>query len=204
MSLWYNRTAWNLTGFLLLLAWFSLLNGWRLTLLVLSAAAVHELGHLLALKLVGGGPVRLELSPFGAVMRISGLGLSYPRELAAVLAGPGANFLMGGALLLAGPAHETAAGANWVLGCFNLLPAAPLDGWRAMQLVLSWLLGPDRGAAWASALGGAGGILLGSGILWLMLRSGGNLWLLPAAAGVGAAGVRTWLSSGESGKIRGS
>ena len=184
MSLWRDRPLWDLLGLLLLLSWFCLLNGWRTTAALLSAALLHEAGHWTAVRLLGGGPVRLRVSPFGAVMESDGLRLSYAGELAAVAAGPGMNLLGGVLLPLALPeaAGSMAAGANWVLGLFNLLPAAPLDGWRALQLLLCWRLGPDRGAAW-SAAGGAVGTLSVLGLLvWLMAASGGNAWLaLPAA-----------------------
>ena len=37
-------------GFLLLTGWFAVSCGWETTLLVLGAAALHELGHILYLK----------------------------------------------------------------------------------------------------------------------------------------------------------
>ncbi len=39
-------------GVCLLLGWFVLVNGWRLAGLVLSAAALHELGHYVVLRLL--------------------------------------------------------------------------------------------------------------------------------------------------------
>ena len=187
-----ERRWWDLLGLGLLLSWFCLLNGWRTTAVLLSAALVHEGGHWAALRLLGGGGVRLRLSPFGAVMEPDGLRLSYGRELAAVLAGPGVNLLWGLLLplVLPGPLGTEAAGANWVLGLFNLMPAAPLDGWRALQLLLCWRLGPDRGAAWSAVIGTAGTLALLGQLLWLMAASGGNVWLLPPAAGMAVSGVR--------------
>ena len=52
--------------------------------------------------------------------------MSYGRELAAVLAGPLANLLA--AVLLGWLGYPVSAGANAVLGAFNLLPVSPLDG----------------------------------------------------------------------------
>ena len=40
-------------GFLLLTIWFAAVNGWRLLFMILGAAAVHELGHLWMLRLLG-------------------------------------------------------------------------------------------------------------------------------------------------------
>ena len=191
MSLWRSLKSWNLLGFCLTAAWFCLLNGWPVTIILLLSAAVHELGHWLTLRLLGGKTVGFSLSPFGAELLEEGL--SYPRELLAVLAGPGVNLLCAALLTLPpwpAPWREMAIGANAVLGCFNLLPAAPLDGWRAIQILLCWTLGPDRGEWGAAIIGGTGALLLMAAILWMMAGSGGNLWLLPAAVGVGTAGVR--------------
>jgi len=191
MSLWRSGGAWGLLGLGLLAAWFCLLNGWRATAAVFSAAALHELGHLLAVRLLGGRTEGFSLSPFGGELRAAGL--SYPGELAAVLAGPGAN-LLACLALAALPARTeagyTALGANLALGVFNLLPAAPLDGWRAWELFFCWVLGPDRGVRWANLLGMLGSAALTAVILWLMVQSGGNVWLLPAALGTALGGVR--------------
>jgi len=191
MSPWRNGKAWGLLGLGLLAGWFCLLNGWQATAAVFSAAALHELGHLAAVRLLGGRTAGFTLSPFGGELRAAGL--SYPGELAAVLAGPGTNLLA--CLVLAALPASTEAGytflgANLVLGVFNFLPAAPLDGWRAWDLLLCWLLGPDRGGRWASVLGALGSAVLTLGLLWLMVRSGGNVWLLPAALGIALGGVQ--------------
>ncbi len=192
MSPWRNGGAWGLLGLGLLAGWFCLLNGWRAAMAIFSAAALHELGHLAAVRLLGGRTAGFTLTPFGGELRAAGL--SYPGELAAVLAGPGTNLLtclvltsLPSALTELG---YTFLGANLVLGVFNLLPAAPLDGWRAWELLLCWLLGPDRGGRWSAALGGLGSAALTLGVLWLMVRSGGNIWLLPAALGIALGGVR--------------
>lgn len=175
-------------GACLLVGWFAAVNGWALTALVLSAAALHELGHLTALKLLGGRVTALRLSVFGAEMRVDGAGLSYGKELAAVLAGPLTNLLAG--LVLAWCGCPAAAGAHLVLCAFNLLPVRPLDGGRALYLAAAWLAGPstaERIACWA---GGTTALALGGLVLWLIGRTGGSLWLLPAAFGLLAAALR--------------
>lgn len=191
MSPWRNAKAWGPLGLGLLAGWFCLLNGWRATAAIFSAAALHETGHLLAARLLGGRTVGFTLTPFGGELRAAGL--SYPGEIAAVLAGPGANLLaclVLTALPVRTEARYTALGANLVLGVFNLLPAAPLDGWRAWELLLCYLLGPDKGGRWAAVLGVLGSAVLTGGILSLMAGSGGNVWLFPAALGIAIGGVR--------------
>ena len=175
-------------GFCLLTGWFTAVNGWKLLAAVLGAAALHEAGHWAALRLTGAKIRGLRIGVLGAVLETDSAGLSYGRELAAVLAGPGANLL--GALALAPWGAETAVGAQLVLGGFNLLPVRPLDGGRALYLAAAWLAGPsaaERIACWA---GGTTALALGGLVLWLIGRTGGSLWLLPAAFGLLAAALR--------------
>ena len=119
-------------GFLLLTGWFAVSCGWETTLLVLGAAALHELGHILCLRRFGAPIRRLRIGVLGAVLETGGT-MSYGRELAAVLAGPLANLLA--AVLLGWLGYPVSAGANAVLGAFNLLPVSPLDGRRIWRLL---------------------------------------------------------------------
>lgn len=181
-------------GFCLLIGWFTAVNGWRLLAAVLGAAALHEVGHWAALRLLGAEIRGLRIGVLGAVLETDSTCLSYGRELVAILAGPGANLL--GALMLAGLGAETAAGAQLVLGGFNLLPVRPLDGGRALYLAAAWLLGPaagDRAARWAGCSAALGlAILLGE----VMRRTGGSLWLLPALSGLLVAAAREAFARG--------
>lgn len=183
-------------GFCLLAAWFWAVNGWRLLAAVLSAAAIHELGHCLVLRRLRVRVTGLRIGILGAVLEADGRRLSYGGELLAVLAGPAANLLC--ALLLAalgGGRWAVLIGAHLALCAFNLLPVRPLDGGRALYLLMAWAAGPET-AEWAARwIGGAAALALAAGLCWLMWRSGGSLWLLPAVAGLlgAAAGKRTFL-----------
>lgn len=157
--------------------------------MVLGAAAVHELGHWAALRLLGARALTLRVSALGAVMTTDGR-LSYGGELLAVLAGPAANLLSAVGLTALGPEWETAVGAHLILGIFNLLPVRPLDGGRALELAVSWRWDPEAGDRIARWTGAVAALALAVCLEEVMRRTGGSLWLLPALAGLLVAAGR--------------
>lgn len=170
-------------GFVLLAGWFVLANGWEPLVTVLGAAAVHEWGHWVLLRMLGAEVTGFRLSVLGAVLETDSGRLSYGGELAAVLAGPAANLLSALALTAVAKGRWPAAvGANLILCAFNLLPIRPLDGGRALYLLTAWLAGPAAGetaACWAGTVTAAALAALIGGVIW---TTGGSLWLLPALA----------------------
>ena len=113
-------------GFVALLSASVYFGSLRLTGAFLLAAAIHELGHLLALRFMGAAPERLTLSACGAELTVRS-GLSFRRELLLCLAGPAANLLTGMGLSALGR-WPLLLGASLLLCAFNLLPLRPLDG----------------------------------------------------------------------------
>ncbi|MEU6944930.1 site-2 protease family protein [Streptomyces sp. NPDC046316] len=97
---------------------------------------------------------------------------------AALGAGVGLNALFGWAV----PAAVLVwlAWVNFLLGVFNLLPAAPLDGGRVVQSVIWWRTGDrDRAERAAARSGQVLGFLLIAGGWVYVLRGGlGGLWLM--------------------------
>ncbi len=157
----------------------------------LSAAALHELGHLLACRALGICVQSLRLSALGAVLEAEARCSSGWDEVLVALAGPLVN-LCTLPLALRSGAHLL-AGVSALLGVFNLLPVTPLDGSRILHGLLSLGGELDRADAWtawvsrwALALLLVPGLALGAlGNRSLLLVS---LWLLLRGAKVGKTG----------------
>lgn len=150
--------------------------------LLLLSALCHELGHLTALHLAGARVERLRLTAFGAEIQADTRRLSYPREILCTLAGPAVNLLLALAFARLG-GHYVAAGANLLLGCFNLLPVPALDGGRTLHLLVSWLSDPLAADRVCQKVGISCALLLNAAALALTLRYHAGLFLLLGAAG---------------------
>ena len=136
-------------GFLLALSILYYLDRQRILLWLLPGCLLHEAAHWAALHWAGGkvAALRVTISGVSMELRRPGIILSYPKELAIVLAGPAANLLCMGVAAFIGrwitaPALYLLSGLNLGLALWNLLPAAPLDGGRTLYLLLSWLISP--------------------------------------------------------------
>ena len=189
-------------GFFLLLLAALALGPWTLTAAVLLAAAMHEGGHLAALAIFRVPVLGLRLGAMGAVIYAPGVNrLSYGRELLVTLAGPMVNLLS--APLLAALSARLGwewgylfAGAHTVLGVYNLLPIPPLDGGRALYLLLAWRWGPDAGERVATLAGVSAAATLTVLGAYLTFTFGGALFLL-AALGLLGGVLRSFLRNGS-------
>jgi len=153
--------------FLLLLAWVGIsqytrehdargaLAGVGFMLMVFAIVVMHELGHALTARTFGIRTRDITLLPIGGVARLERMPDKPRQELAVALAGPAVNVALAlglYALLRVTnqtvlPMTENAAAAApmltkllWVnvsLALFNLLPAFPMDGGRALRAVLA-------------------------------------------------------------------
>lgn len=135
---------------------------------VLLAALCHELGHYAVLRSRGGWVRYMEISALGANMQVAGR-LSYGSELLAAAGGPAVNLLLAAALAALGRWWEPLyllAGAQGVLGCFNLLPILPLDGGRMLWLALCWRTDPFLADRMAGGVSLAAAGLLTAGRHW--------------------------------------
>ncbi len=114
-------------GFWLVLGLMVLLFPARFLLGVLSAAFVHEMGHIIALRLLGGRVLGVRLHSCGA--RIEAAPMDPGPAAICALAGPAA----GAMCILAWRWFPELALAAVVQTIFNLIPVYPLDGGRAVR-----------------------------------------------------------------------
>ena len=162
--------------------------------LFLAALLAHELAHALVARHYGV-PVRaITLWMLGGVSELDGEPPHARADLLIALAGPVVS-LAGAGVFAAGAAVASAAGAgplavtglawlafvNAILGVFNLLPGAPLDGGRVLAAVLWWVRGDRAAARRAAGRVGMvlGALLIAAGLVELLLAGNlSGLWLM--------------------------
>lgn len=96
----------------------------------LTAVSFHEFCHWVSVKLCGGEIYGLTVGIGGANMECTPL--SNGKRLFAVLSGPIGGF----ALVLLGRWIPRTALCSWLLSVYNLLPMLPLDGGRALEILV--------------------------------------------------------------------
>lgn len=162
------------------------LYGAFLTIVLFSIVLLHELGHSLAAQRYGVEVHDIVLLPIGGVARLTRMPDKPSQELVVALAGPAVNLLFivllapvllfvlgrdGGASLRFGlpPLTEPGwvnfltfmVGINVSLLVFNMLPAFPMDGGRALRALLAMRVQYGRATAIAVAVGRVFALLFG-------------------------------------------
>ena len=168
--------------FLLLLAWIAwsryavvgslaaAVDGLVFIGLVFGIIVLHELGHALAARRYGIRTRDITLWPIGGVAALERIPDEPKAELVVALAGPAVNVVVasvlalalhldGGSVLVADYVHPREvllAQLFWVnvwLAGFNLLPAFPMDGGRALRALLAMKLDDVRATEIAATVG---------------------------------------------------
>jgi Zn-dependent protease len=169
----YSTQAWNVAEYLALFL----------------VVFLHEMGHALACRSVGGRADTILLWPLGGVAYVQ----PPPRPgalLWSIIAGPLVNLallaVLTPAVIFSGvlhlppdPHHFVVAlwAINLVLFCFNMLPVYPLDGGQFAQALLWFLIGRARSLQVVSVIGIAAGAI---GAVVALAR--GSLWYMAMAA----------------------
>ena len=141
-----------------------------------AAEVVHELGHILALRILGVPIHRLRLNLSGAVLDTGSM--DYRREVVCALAGPAANLL----LVPLGRWMPMFSVLCLCLAVFNLLPIVPLDGGRALQAALLMHFPQERSDRMIGRISAMVGVLVAGVAFWLSVGLHGGLWPILVAA----------------------
>jgi Zn-dependent protease/CBS domain-containing protein len=152
--------------------------GIALVISVFAVIVVHELGHALVARHYGIGTRDILLLPIGGISSLERMPERPSQELAVALVGPMINIVLAGLLWLGLAlthgttdlhAASTIGGAIatqllWInvgLAVFNLIPAFPMDGGRALRALLAMKLGQERATDIAAVLGKCFAIAIG-------------------------------------------
>ncbi|MCL2547011.1 MAG: hypothetical protein FWE06_07460 [Oscillospiraceae bacterium] len=165
-------------GFVLLwsLLYFFDTGGWLP--LVAFAALVHELGHWLAMRVFGKRVSQLSFGIGGINMTMSNTPLiDWKTDIFITLAGPLASVVLACAAYFYG--SWRLAGVSVVLSVVNLLPAATLDGGRALMILGRKMWG-ERGETMVATSGTVLclAVMLTVGVWIAMTTNGRNLTLV--------------------------
>lgn len=136
----------------------------------------HELGHAVAMVVVGYRDVRVFFIPFfGGAAAGRKIGVAAWKQAIVLLAGPLPGIVAGSVLLAIGVdgVLRVLALELLVINALNLLPAAPLDGGRLFQLLVF-----SRRLRLELAFLGASAIVIAVGALWA------RFYVLAAIGGV--------------------
>lgn len=137
--------------------------GVALVLSIFVVIVVHELGHALVARRYGIATRDIMLLPIGGIASLERMPEHPRQELAVALVGPVINLGLAGILYAFVPTTTEGSYPNMILtqlvyinlglALFNLIPAFPMDGGRALRAVLAMRMSNDRATDIAAQLG---------------------------------------------------
>ncbi|NLY32373.1 MAG: hypothetical protein GX065_06230 [Firmicutes bacterium] len=157
------------------------------TISLVLALIIHEGGHILAAKAQGCTVEKLVVQPLGGYMHLDTLLEVRPEaEFRIALAGPAANLLAVAAAMALLPYSPQGLvtsfiNASLTLMAFNLLPALPLDGGRALRSRLAVWTSYYRATKIMIAFGFGCGLILGVLAVFRLLQGGPNPTIFAAS-----------------------
>lgn len=120
---------------------------------LLFAVLLHETAHLAAMLLMRATPELVQLSALGCRIVLGPqICLDYRQNMIISMAGPCANIISLGIMLLLGKGNDTFAQASMALGMFHCLPIEPLDGGLAFRAFLCRFMSVERASAYSRRL----------------------------------------------------
>lgn len=139
-------------------------------LAIFACVVLHEFGHALTARHYGIPTKDITLLPIGGVSRFERLPEKPSQEFAVAVAGPIVNVLIAAVIYLVlfltdgfkpvtglsitnGPFLERLLVANLLLAGFNLIPAFPMDGGRALRALLATRMDHAAATQVAAAIG---------------------------------------------------
>ena len=167
--------------------------GLAFILAIFLCVVIHEFGHALTARRFGIATHDITLYPIGGISSLEGMPEAPGQELVVAIVGPLVNFAIAAillAVLIASgrmPSAQTLENvtdivqlpflyslvfANVMLAVFNLIPAFPMDGGRALRALLSFWIDRVKATRIAAGLGQAFAILL------VFLGFFTNFWLV--------------------------
>jgi Zn-dependent protease/predicted transcriptional regulator len=168
--------------FILLLIWIAamhwmtehniaaMVGGVVFMLALFGSVLLHEFGHALTARAYGIGTRDITLLPIGGVSRIEKMPDKPEQELVVAVAGPAVNIVisiilfiflalantwvpLGKLAVTQGSLVERVLLANIMLVIFNLLPAFPMDGGRALRSLLACFMNYGKATRVAAGVG---------------------------------------------------
>lgn len=132
-----------------------------------TCVVLHELGHSFTAMHYGIGVRRILLLPIGGMAEFENIPRQPGRELLITIAGPAVNFAIAALLWIGLPSASAVESEimtavdfgylllqwNLLMGCFNLLPAFPMDGGRILRAGLATQMSYVRATFWAVTVG---------------------------------------------------